>query len=211
MAPVQALKSTKESLLKAEEPIVDDDVKLSASGRPVRKGAGKRTSDSNYVNSIEAIRDTIGDLIEEKKQIFNNSKTTKKKVSMALKRPRSPSPPPLHPVECPDAKYFMAQESSPDPEITEATAFEPINLTFNIPIGFHGPLKVQLTGDLIARLATPSPLTHSFQLQRPTKRQRLIEESTPKQKKLSKPGKIERWVKKYGQEPRGFCHLPPGK
>jgi hypothetical protein len=210
MAPVQALKSTKESMLKPEDPAADDDVKLSSSGRPVRKGAGKRVSDTNYVNSIDAIRDTIGDLIEEKKQIYSNSKTMKKKVPMSLKRPRSPTPPPLNPVECPDSKYFATQESSPDPEITEATAFEPINLTFNIPMGFHGPLKVQLTGDLIARLATPSPMIHNFPQQRCIKRQKLIEEPTPKLKK-SKPGKIERWVKKYGQEPRGFCHLPAGK
>jgi hypothetical protein len=206
-----ARKSTKENQLKPEDADMNDDHKLTTTGRPVRRTAGKRALDSNYVNSTDAIRDTLGDMIEETKNLFTN-KNTKKRVSTALRKIRSPTPPPLRTVDCPDASVFSTMENSPAPEITAATAFEPINLTFNIPLGFHGPLKIQLDGDILSRLATPSPLSHNFPTPpRANKRARIFDEHLPVHKKASRSKKIDRFIRKHGHAPRGFCDLPPGK
>jgi hypothetical protein len=215
MPPSEARKSTKESraIGKIENIDSEDGIKLSASGRPVRKGAGKRPTDSNFVNSIDAIHDSIGDLVEENKKLISSSKSAKRKALAVFKRGRSPSPPPLVPIECPDVKAFAVQENDPAPEVIERTAMEPVNLVFHIPPGFQGPLKVQLDPETIARLATPCPLALSYSIPRSHKRQRLTDvDLSPKAiKKSHLPINVQRWVKKYGDKPRGFCDLPAGK
>jgi hypothetical protein len=175
-------------------------------GRPSRKGAGKRTTDPDFVNSTEVIQDAIGDMIDENKEIMNGGRTKGRK----RKRARSPSPlpPPLSPVEVLNEAHFTPMEETPVPETMEMAQFEPISLTFNIPLGFSGPLNVQLDpSNFIRRPAAPTPQRTQYVVEPPVKRKKmeLASSNGPRSKKLAK------WIKKYGAPPRGFMDLPAGK
>jgi hypothetical protein len=161
-------------------------------GRPVRKSAGRREIDPNYVNSTETINDAIGDLVEENKAIY-----PKQKKAIKRKRARSPSPPPLSPVEFPSNQQLKAQEDPID--LTIAMPSEaPCHITVNVPLGFQGPIHLSIDATLLQRLSTP-----------PSTRQQtpFIQAPPPKRQRFGKI--VERFVAKHGQ-PRGFCHLPPG-
>lgn len=194
---------------------VEEEVKLTASGRPMRRGAGKRGSDPNYVDSTSAIHDSLGDLIEETKEMLSNTRYGKKRANALLKRPRSPSPPPMRIVECPSESYFTSQENTPAPDMSEevdTVGYQPITLTFNIPVGFTGPLQLQLDPAMLIPMATPSPLSQRLPMNPPPfKRFKYLDEPTFKPKRSRSAKKIAKYVQKHETEPRGFCDLPAGK
>jgi hypothetical protein len=174
--------------------------------RPTRKTAGKRAVNPDYVNSTEVIQDAIGDMIDENKEIMNGGRSKGRK----RKRARSPSPlpPPLSPVEVLNEAHFTPMEESPMPETMEVSHFEPINLTFNIPLGFQGPLKVELDpSNFVRRPTAPVPQRTQYVVEPPVKRRKLEQGS----QNGARSKKMAKWVKKYGKPPRGFLDLPAGK
>jgi hypothetical protein len=183
-----------------------DPIQISTSGRPLRKNAGRRTIDPNYVNSTDNINDAIGDLKEESKIA-----PSKFKKPLRKKRMRSLSPPPLSPlsVDFPTEAEFLAQEDPVDPYITMASGLQPINLTFNIPQGFNGLLKVQIDPATLLRLSTP-PSTRQQSPAFPTKRQCFGLSSPVKSECRDQTSPtVASFIMKNGP-PRGFCDLPPG-
>jgi hypothetical protein len=216
----QPRRSTKDLAMEANANSTNNDSvsqEIATSGRPVRKSAGRRDMDPNFVNSTDNINDAIGDLLEENRIIFGGSKN--KKI-IKRKRARSVTPPlpPLDIVNFPTEEDFKAQEEPIDPYITMASELQPINITFNIPLGFHGPLKVNIDPATLLRLSTP-PSTRQHSPLPFTKRQCFgFDQALSTISKLEKPVTpfvgvsplVARFIRKHGQ-PRGFCDLPPGK
>jgi hypothetical protein len=218
----QARKSIKEmptnsNRAGSEELGAEEPPQFSANGRPMRKSAGKRLSNPEFVNSTEVIQDAMGDMKEDNRALLTSGRRTK---ATKRKRARSPSPAiaALSPVQCVTESDFTTQETTPAPvEVTEATGGGPINLTFNIPLGFVGPLKVQLDPSILNQLGHFQPTRSSTQAisteklpkANDFKRLKLTEESQKPQAPKSK--KLTKWIKKYGAPPRGFLDLPAGK
>jgi hypothetical protein len=211
------------SRAQSEELGNEDAPAYSANGRPLRKSAGKRQSDPEFVNSTEVIQDAMGDMKEDNKILLTSGRRTKT-VKRKRARSLSPSAPPLSPVQCiTDADFTTTQETTPAPvEVTETAESEVpgINLTINIPAGFVGPIKLQLDQSLLSKFAqnmTKSPMnavpvqqieklsTLNPSLVRHAKVTEEAKTKNPKSKKLTK------WIKKYGSPPRGFLDLPAGE
>jgi hypothetical protein len=210
MAPSTALKSTKE---KSGLPLqkADEDAKFTPQGRPVRKNAGKRHNDGTFVNSTDAIVDKFADFVDQKSEEVNRSKSKymKEFFQKRIKRGRSPSPPPYNPVHVPTEASLTAMEYAATPIVERSNQFEPINITVNIPLGYSGPVKIHLDSETIAKLAIPSPYQHHL-TPNPHKRKRLHESARQADVTPVQSLRIRRYVKKHGQEPAGFCDLPPG-
>ncbi|KAF2417101.1 hypothetical protein EJ08DRAFT_654604 [Tothia fuscella] len=129
--------------------------KYSRHGRPIRKSAGKKSPDPAYVN-VQVIEEELSDfedggpLSEEDTSEDELEERTpppsRKRPAKKQKRAPSPTPPPLSP---PPPEDLPSPRSSPQPGHlilgpAQRADFEPINLTFNIPVGFSGPLHLQL-------------------------------------------------------------------
>jgi hypothetical protein len=119
-------------------------------GRPVRKSAGKKTPDPDFVDS-KALDDELSDYIDdtfsdEEPEEIEEVTPTKRKPKRQKRAP-SPSPPPLSPLPPEDAPLRMSSPEPIDlgePLLQQLVDLEPINLTFNIQPGFSGPLHIQL-------------------------------------------------------------------
>lgn len=120
-------------------------------GRPVRKSAGKKTPDPDFVQAVE--EEQLSDYFDEdpissddEPEEFADVLLYKRKAKKQ-KRAHSPTPPPLSPLPPLDVS---SERSSPSPvpmkldHVQQCFDFEPINLTFNIAPGFSGPLHVKL-------------------------------------------------------------------
>jgi hypothetical protein len=118
-------------------------------GRPVRKSAGKKTPDPDYVDS-KALDDELSDFVdeyfsEEEPEELEEDVPVKRKAKKQKRAP-SPPPPPLSPLPPADVS---SGRSSPEPmdlgePMQRLVDLEPISLTFNIQPGFSGPLTIQL-------------------------------------------------------------------
>lgn len=131
-------------------------------GRPVRTTAGRRSLDPDYMNTTEVIQ---GEDSEDEDNFLDDdedmyAKKRKKLQGGSRKRKRTLSPPP---PSLSDAALdaFMSRENSPASSIgtlgesASAVAqpmMEPINLTFNIPLGFHGPIHVHIDPSFLQQL-----------------------------------------------------------
>ncbi|KAF2670982.1 hypothetical protein BT63DRAFT_205433 [Microthyrium microscopicum] len=178
-----------------------------ATGRPIRKNAGKREANPQYVNSIESIPDAMGDLIEENKLILNSGRNQKGKKRKRARSP-SPPPPPLSPVECLTETDFTPLENTPTPEVTAVSELEPIQISFNIPLGFQGPLKIELDPSNFIRLATAASIQKAKSGSVPALKRQKLHEPTQFSSNHHKSKRVMKWVNKYGTEPRGFLQLP---
>lgn len=212
------------SRAQSEELGNEDAPAYSANGRPLRKSAGKRQSDPEFVNSTEVIQDAMGDMKEDNKMLLTSGRRTK---TVKRKRARSPSPsaPPLSPVQCiTDADFTTPQETTPAPvEVTETTESEVpgINLTINIPAGFVGPIKLQLDQSLLSKFTqsqakspknvAPAKPAERLSSLNPTLFKRAKAAEDAQKTKTSKSKKLTKWIKKYGSPPRGFLDLPAGE
>jgi hypothetical protein len=119
-------------------------------GRPVRKSAGKKTPDPDYVDSKaldDELSDYVDDVLSEEEPEELEEVTPAKRKPKKQKRAPSPSPPPLSPLPPEDAPLRMASPDPMDlgePLLQQLVNLEPISLTFNIQPGFAGPLHIQL-------------------------------------------------------------------
>lgn len=145
-------------------------IKYNRQGRPIRKSAGKKTPDPAFVNfqvledELEALEDgwdnpSSDEELEE--ELEEKSPSPRRRPLKRQKRAPSPTPPRLSP---PPPEDVPSGRVTPEPLALKTPAqfvdFEPINLTFNIPIGFSGPLQVQLDlSNVPLRLKHASPKT----------------------------------------------------
>ncbi|KAF2753715.1 hypothetical protein EJ05DRAFT_169601 [Pseudovirgaria hyperparasitica] len=174
---------------------------FSASGRPLRKTAGKKPIHPQYVDSTSLVddlegfsdmdRDTELDTVTSDEDV--RPRKTVKKASR--KRKRSPSPPPAPPLspihsdvdEVDSSDSYSHSDSQP---VTPIDAPPMLSLTFNVPKGFTGPFVVQLDPSM---LMSNSPFPYARSLDTPcTKVARHTQSS-----KLS------------SESPTGFMTLPP--
>jgi hypothetical protein len=160
-------------------------------GRPVRKSAGKKTPDPDFVDT-KTLDDELSDYIdeplsEEEPEDLDDDPPIKRKFKKQKRTP-SPSPPPLSP---PPPEDVPSGRSSPVPldlgEPLQRIDLEPITLTFNIQPGFSGPLKIQL--DL-----SNVPLRHKCRTENETA-------STKAVKSVSLA---------LNEDKKGFLTFPPG-
>lgn len=179
-----------------------------ARGRPTRKTAGKRAVDPVFVNSTEVIQDALSDMIDENKELMNGGRGRGRKRKRAKSPSPLPIPKPLSTVEVLNEAHFTPMEETPVPENLDRIHCEPISLTFNIPLGFEGPLKVELD---------PSKLFHRSKPSVPQRAQYVVEPAVKRIKmervanSAQRSNKIANYVQQYGMVPRGFLDLPPGE
>jgi len=140
-------------------------------GRPVRTTAGRRSLDPDYMDTTEVIDDEDGNdsdyHLDDDEDMSKKKRKKLKGISRKRKRILSPPPPSLSDIE---SDSFLSREDSPafsigTPEETTSIVAEamtePINLTFNIPLGFHGPLRVQIDSSLLQQLSKHTKLEQS--------------------------------------------------
>ena len=113
-------------------------------GRPIRKSAGKVKAMDGYVDS-KVIEDEYDDMLD----ISSDDDDLPIKVPQKRKRKRSPSPapPPLERVLQMEQPDHASDSDSPSP--SSKTKLPPIQLQFNVPLGFHGPLYVKIDRSML--------------------------------------------------------------
>jgi hypothetical protein len=132
----------------------DSAIKYNRNGRPIRNCAGKKKNPGPDYADLLALDDELsgfGDdflLLDDEEDLDEadeDDEPPKKKRNFRRRSP-SPTPPPLSPLpqEDPSSRSASPEPSEPDVPDMLFHDLEPINLTFNIPPGFSGPLKVQL-------------------------------------------------------------------
>ncbi|KAK8162165.1 hypothetical protein IWX90DRAFT_487007 [Phyllosticta citrichinensis] len=133
-------------------------------GRPIRESAGKRKSNSAYVNTVDAVDDDGDSFFEASEDEEGNPK----------KRKRSPSPTPLAldllpseykrygPLPSPGRPETPRRSPTPDPTFESHRPLsgvagdkqsETVNLTLNIPPGFSGPIHFTIDKTLFETTA----------------------------------------------------------
>ncbi|TKA62916.1 hypothetical protein B0A49_12002 [Cryomyces minteri] len=113
-------------------------------GRPIRKGAGRKSLDPEYLDSTELVLGDSGDERSNDEEELPMNEHTGAKTPKLRKRKRTPSPTPtpLSPVRYDDV---FAREISPALQGLESGAKAPsISLTINFPSEHRGPLVVNL-------------------------------------------------------------------
>lgn len=113
-------------------------------GRPIRRSAGKVKPAAGYVDS-KVIEDELEEPIEtpsEDEDGHVRSTHAKRK----RKRSPSPEPPPLDDVIRIDVPDERSEDEDP---FQKKSKLPPIELQFNVPLGFHGPLVVKLDRSLL--------------------------------------------------------------
>ncbi|CAI6334595.1 unnamed protein product [Periconia digitata] len=118
---------------------------LTPSGRPTRKGAGKAARRDGFVDSGEI--DSDGDPIETPSEDEDGIVV---KPARKRKRTPSPTPPPLDPIiRDEEPEDLSSDEASQLHTTADIAKKHAVNLQFNIPVGFHGPLVVKLNRDML--------------------------------------------------------------
>ncbi|KAK7183414.1 hypothetical protein PSPO01_10663 [Paraphaeosphaeria sporulosa] len=112
-------------------------------GRPIRRSAGKAKPTDGYVDSK-----VIEDEYEEPIETPSEDEDGHIKPTQKRKRKRSPSPepPPLDDVIRNDEPDERSEDEDP---FQKKSKLPPIELQFNVPLGFHGPLVVKLDRSLL--------------------------------------------------------------
>ncbi|KAK7727441.1 hypothetical protein SLS57_002913 [Botryosphaeria dothidea] len=139
------VKTTKSACSRKPSPeLGDGDLQTrynSRTGRPIRDGAGRKSTDPSYLDTTEVIDD---DGLESESG-SEDGEGVKKKRS---KRKRTPSPPlpdvdalPLFPKDVPSRE--------PTPLADEGQNEQSINLTVNIPKGFAGPFLLKIDRNML--------------------------------------------------------------
>ena len=111
-------------------------------GRPIRRGAGKKQGAEEFVDSgLIEDEEAVDSLSEDDEGNPKVPKRVKKR-----KRTPSPPPPPLPTMYYDEESDLPSDDDSIDLVQQPVT---PIVLQFNVPIGFHGPLVVKLDRELL--------------------------------------------------------------
>lgn len=141
--------STSQAKRAASEEIGDEPpTKINkVTGRPIRRSAGRKTLDSGFVKTIEAI---------EKSDDESSEEDDSGKYHRPKKRPRSPRPPSLSPL-------LEIKEDPLDESLVQSLQLPPqsttpneLALTFHVPPGHQGAFVVKL--DLASVLAGGLPI-----------------------------------------------------
>jgi hypothetical protein len=131
-------------------------------GRPIRKSAGRKCINPEFVDPAKVIEDEFEGADEfeaeddfgEDMMYLEGDELVKSKSRKSLKgkrppkRKRTPSPPPTR--LSPEPKYHIrTPQSSPPPDNREAESggnglLGTVRITANIPLGFSGPLEIKL-------------------------------------------------------------------
>ncbi|KAF2147127.1 uncharacterized protein K452DRAFT_293600 [Aplosporella prunicola CBS 121167] len=163
-------------------------------GRPIRDGAGRKSLDVDYLDTIEALEEDSGDEVSEDEE--GQLRTRKKR-----KRTPSPPLPPLPPLPQ-NPEDIRSREPTPDLHMSGMTNFT--SLTFNVPPGFKGPFVVNLDDAALSKLQSQTP--------RPVKRQRTRRNGAPSHHNEDTINVAPREFEESGK-PRpgeiGFVDLPP--
>ncbi|KAF2445893.1 hypothetical protein P171DRAFT_329178, partial [Karstenula rhodostoma CBS 690.94] len=115
-------------------------------GRPIRRSAGKVKPTAGYVDS-KVIEDEYEEPIETPSEDDDgNIKSHQHKRKRKRKRSPSPEPPPLDDVIRNDEPDERSEDES---VFQKKSKLPPIELQFNVPLGFHGPLVVKLDRSLL--------------------------------------------------------------
>jgi hypothetical protein len=168
-------------------------------GRPIRRGAGKKTKQEGYVDSV-IIEDDI--IPVESCSEDEDGNPTVRRVSKRKRTP-SPSPPPLDAIMYDD---LPLRDDSEEDDDEAADTGRPIELTFNIPAGFKGPLVVKLDRELLTTAAAESSIV---------KRAKSDSSASWLAKRYRKPKKVttkcpaKRAAEKHSLHAKGFLKLPP--
>lgn len=123
-------------------------LQLNKRGRPVRRGAGKKKSAADFVDS--AILEEDDDPIDGP-AVDDDGEPLKPVRSRKRKRSPSPPAPPLDPIihdEDPDE----LSEGEPRNSFRRNADNCPVVLQINVPLGYHGPLFVKLNKNLLSAL-----------------------------------------------------------
>ncbi|KAF2876352.1 hypothetical protein BDV95DRAFT_560535 [Massariosphaeria phaeospora] len=113
-------------------------------GRPIRRGAGQAKNREGYVDSVVIEEDEPVELPSEDE----DGEIVKPKRSAKRKRSPSPTPPPLEPIIYDEPPDEASDEDTVGMFHHNAPA-QPIVLQFNVPLGYHGPLRVTLDRNLL--------------------------------------------------------------
>lgn len=116
-------------------------------GRPMRHSAVRKKTFAGYVDSAVIEEDDPINLPSEDE---DGNPVRPKRPNNKRKRTPSPTPPPLDPI-------IYNEDADPPTDEESTGAFHhntekqsPVELTFNVPLGFHGPLVVKLDKALMA-------------------------------------------------------------
>lgn len=114
-------------------------------GRPIRRSAGKVKPTAGYVDSK-----VIEDEYDEPIDVPSEDEDGHIKPQHKRKRKRSPSPepPPLGAIIRNDAPDELSEDDAP---FSKKSKLPPIELQFNVPLGFHGPLVVKLDRSMLVQ------------------------------------------------------------
>lgn len=157
-------------------------------GRPIRRNAGQKRNDDAYVDSI--IIEEEGEPIELPSE-DDDGHIVKAARPKKRKRTPSPTPPPLDPIIYNEEPDEMTDSESEGIFHHIPTRTPLVTLQFNIPLGFHGPLRVKLDKSL---LDSSDGSAHDMQPPR-VKSKSNTPKPAPKAKSSTKP--------------KGFADLPP--
>ncbi|KAF9733284.1 hypothetical protein PMIN06_008767 [Paraphaeosphaeria minitans] len=113
-------------------------------GRPIRRSAGKAKPTAGYVDS-KVIEDEYEEPIETPSE-DEDGQIKPTQAKRKRKRSPSPEPPPLDDVIRNDEPDERSDDEDP---FQKKTKLPPIELQFNVPLGFHGPLVVKLDRSLL--------------------------------------------------------------
>lgn len=119
------------------EELGDGDLSLSynpRTGRPVRRSAGRKSTNSDFIDPVQAISDA------------EDHDTDEEKYVRPRKRRRSPSPPvsPRMEIDEPYSPVRSPERSLTEEAATPVSDVSPISLTFNVPPGHSGPFVINL-------------------------------------------------------------------
>ncbi|KAL1597222.1 hypothetical protein SLS60_008804 [Paraconiothyrium brasiliense] len=112
-------------------------------GRPIRRSAGKAKPTAGYVDS-KIIEEEYEESIETPSE--DEDKQIKHQQKRKRKRSPSPEPPPLDDVIRNEAPDDRSEDEDP---FQRKSKLPPIQLQFNVPLGFHGPLVVKLDRSML--------------------------------------------------------------
>ncbi|KAJ4346557.1 uncharacterized protein N0V89_010488 [Didymosphaeria variabile] len=112
-------------------------------GRPIRRSAGKAKPTAGYVDS-KVIEDEYEEPIETPSE--DEDGQIKHQQKRKRKRSPSPEPPPLDDVIRNEAPDERSEDEDP---FQKKSKLPPIQLQFNVPLGFHGPLVVKLDRSML--------------------------------------------------------------
>lgn len=168
-------------------------------GRPIRKGAGRKSLNEGYVNPTEAMSD------EDEDEFIDDEDDN---IRVAKKRKRSPTPPmtPRRLIDDAEMPEDIVPSYETDISPVPMVKAPPVSLTFNVPAGHSGPFVVNLDINSLMGLSQ-TMLANSISPSRSCTRSSDDSGYASKSRDTSEPPKIRSSPRKSNES--GFLSLPP--